>query len=214
MRDLIKITENKIGLEKVNCANARNIHEYLGVKTKFSMWINRAIEKYDFVEDEDFSILKSANPNMAVKNDRRDLSGYIIPKNGKNSNSSAGRPSMEYIVTLDMAKELAMLENNVKGKEVRKYFIKCEKELYNKESKVDFLTYSKIAELQSEIEFLANANANLRVKTLVVQQEEIIRHLIKKGLKYDKLEKKYLKLRSKLTILSLKQEIEDVNNFR
>ena len=86
---------------ELNSVNAREIHKYLEVKTKFADWIKRAIEKYDFIENQDYVILKNGNGNNA----------YI-----------------DYIVVLDMAKELAMLENNPKGKETRKYFIEFEKQ--------------------------------------------------------------------------------------
>ena len=101
MNDLIKITKNELNGTEINSVNAREIHEYLKVKTKFADWIKRAIEKYDFIENQDYAILKNGNGNNA----------YI-----------------DYIVTLDMAKELAMLENNPKGKETRKYFIEFEKQ--------------------------------------------------------------------------------------
>ena len=56
------------------------------------------------------------------------------------------RPRKEYFVTLDMAKELCMVENNDKGKEARRYFIKCEKELLG----LKFEAYvNKIAELDA-----------------------------------------------------------------
>ncbi len=103
MKNLISITKSEIGTEELNSVNARDIHEYLEVKTRFNDWIKRAIERYDFRENIDYSkmsILQNGNPN----------------------------PIIDYIVTLDMAKELAMLENNEKGKEIRKYFIKVEKE--------------------------------------------------------------------------------------
>lgn len=57
MNDLIKITTSKIGAENINSVNARDIHEYLEIKTQFSTWIQRAIEKYDFVQGNDYSIL-------------------------------------------------------------------------------------------------------------------------------------------------------------
>jgi phage anti-repressor protein len=100
MNEIIKINKSVIGNDEVNSVNAREIHNYLEVKTPFSMWVQRAIKKYDFVENVDFTIHKIVN--------------------GKNAMN-------EYIVSLDMAKELAMLENNKKGKEIRKYFIAMEK---------------------------------------------------------------------------------------
>lgn len=103
MKDLLQISTSTIGAEQVNSVNARKIHEYLEVKTVFATWIKRAIEKYDFNENEDYiSILTDS-------------------KSGKR----------DFIVTLDMAKELAMLENNDKGKETRKYFINFEKKAKN-----------------------------------------------------------------------------------
>ena len=101
MDSLIQITKNTINGAETNSVNAREIHKYLEVKTKFADWIKRAIEKYDFIENQDYVILKNGNGNNA----------YI-----------------DYIVVLDMAKELAMLENNPKGKETRKYFIEFEKQ--------------------------------------------------------------------------------------
>ena len=55
----IQIMETVLNGEKINSVNAREIHDYLEVKTHLSTWIQRAIEKYDFVENIDFSILKS-----------------------------------------------------------------------------------------------------------------------------------------------------------
>ena len=101
MDTLIQISKNTINGAETNSVNAREIHKYLEVKTKFADWIKRAIEKYDFIENQDYAILKNGNGNNA----------YI-----------------DYIVVLDMAKELAMLENNPKGKETRKYFIEFEKQ--------------------------------------------------------------------------------------
>ena len=105
MQNIIQIQPNTIGAEEVNSVNARDIHTYLEVKTRFNDWIQRAIKKYDFVEGEDYLVLKNEYELKGQK-----------------------RVSKEYIVTLDMAKELSMLENNKKGKETRKYFIQMEKE--------------------------------------------------------------------------------------
>ena len=99
MNSLIQITKNTINGAETNSVNAREIHDYLKVKTKFADWIKRAIEKYDFIENQDFIVLKNGNGTNAF---------------------------IDYIVTLEMGKELAMLENNPKGKEIRKQFIDFE----------------------------------------------------------------------------------------
>lgn len=126
----IKIEKSIFDGISINSVNAREIHEYLGVKTRFNDWINRAIEKYDFIENIDYSILSNGN-------------------------------SKDFVVTLDMAKELAMLENNPKGKEIRKYFIyfeqKAKEVIANQSSEIQLLqgmlnTLSKMDTRVSELE--------------------------------------------------------------
>lgn len=82
--------------------NARELHGFLESKQDFSDWIKKRIEKYSFIENEDFSI------NLW-------------------KTSEGGRPKVEYHISLDMAKELSMVENNEKGQQARRYFIECEK---------------------------------------------------------------------------------------
>ena len=93
MDSLIQITKNTINGAEINSVNAREIYDYLGLaKGQFSRWIKTAIEKYDFIQNEDFLSIDT------------DVEGV-----------------KDYIVTLDMAKELCMIETNSKGKEYRKY---------------------------------------------------------------------------------------------
>ncbi len=100
MNELINITTATINHETVNAVNARDLWERLEIETKFSTWMPRRIEEYGFEEGRDF-----------------------VTNLGK----SHGRPSKEYIISLDMAKELAMVENNEQGRKVRQYFIEVEK---------------------------------------------------------------------------------------
>ena len=86
---------------------ARELYVSLGVARDFSTWIKDRIEKYGFIEGADFS-----------------------PELGE---SSGGRPGIEYNLSLEMAKELAMVENNDKGREVRRYLISLEKAWNNPE---------------------------------------------------------------------------------
>lgn len=87
--------------------NARELHAFLQNKRQFSDWIKQRISEYDFVENQDFV---SFSQNCEK------------PK--------GGRPTTEYAITLDMAKELSMVERNEQGKQARKYFIECEKHLH------------------------------------------------------------------------------------
>ena len=132
MTNIITITKNEIGNAELNSANARDIHSYLEVKTRFNDWINRAISKYDFKENIDFTILKN---EYAEK-------WEFSPT--------------EYIVTMDMAKELAMLENNPKGRETRKYFIACEKELQKTDLSLNTTILIELSKLNQEIKDLKN----------------------------------------------------------
>ena len=98
--ELIKITTNEEGIQLVS---ARELHEGLEVKSRFNDWIKNRINKYGFEENEDYTTL--------TKN---------LVNGGKET---------DYIITLDMAKELCMVENNELGRQYRKYFIECEKKL-------------------------------------------------------------------------------------
>ena len=101
MRELIRITEQ--GGKKA--VSARELHSFLESKRQFTDWIKERIEKYGFVENQDYQVFHE----------------FVKNPNG-------GRPLTEYALTLDCAKELAMVEGNKKGKEARLYFIEKEKE--------------------------------------------------------------------------------------
>lgn len=104
MNALIQLTERAVGDAPVQTVDARELHGFLEVGKDFSTWMKDRIEQYGFSEGLDFLIL----PNFG-------------------ENSKAGRPAKEYALTLDMAKELAMVERNAKGKQARQYFIECER---------------------------------------------------------------------------------------
>lgn len=89
--------------------NARDLHAFLEVGRDFSTWIKDRIEQYGFIEAEDY---------ITVQN-------LSSPNPGK---SRMGRPNIEYHLALDMAKELAMIENNAMGRRVRRYFIQRERQ--------------------------------------------------------------------------------------
>ena len=82
--------------------DARLLHQKLRAKTKFTEWIKARIEDYSFIEKQDYF---------------------------RNFGKSSTKPTHEFLLTLDMAKELAMLERNEVGRDIRRYFIQKEKEL-------------------------------------------------------------------------------------
>lgn len=103
--------------------SGRDLHEYLGVGRDFTTWIKERIEKYRLERNTDFIIVS------------------IAPRNG--GTKKGGQNKVDYVLRLDMAKELSMIENNDRGREARKYFIECENKLFNvskylKESQEDF----------------------------------------------------------------------------
>ncbi len=102
MRELIKIETREILGEMVQTCDARKLWEYVQSKQRFADWIKARIDKYDFVEGEDYTVHKIMNQWNQVD-------------------------SIEYYLTIEAGKELAMVENNEKGREVRRYFIECER---------------------------------------------------------------------------------------
>lgn len=101
MRQIIPIGKSNFAGCPKQTVNARELHAFLDSKQDFSTWIKARIAEYGFIENQDFVLFHNSM--------------------GK------GRPRIEYFITLDMAKELSMVERTVKGKQARQYFIDCEK---------------------------------------------------------------------------------------
>jgi len=116
MKQLVNVWLTEKGNQAVN---ARDLHGFLAVGRDFSTWIKNKIEKYDFVENKDYCKLYYDS-----------ISGEKIsfPQTGVEENKGFPKYRVDYVITLNMAKELAMVENNDRGKEARKYFIQCEEE--------------------------------------------------------------------------------------
>jgi len=118
MNDLIniKVIQKEFNGEKKRFVNARELHSWLGVGKFFANWIKDRIEKYEFVENLDYFITIANSGN-----------GLKTHKTGKIVDSKTGKIlPKEYVLSVDMAKELAMVENSEIGKKVRKYFIRVE----------------------------------------------------------------------------------------
>lgn len=112
----IKVIQKDFNGEKKRFVNARELHKWLGVGKRFATWITDRIDKYDFVENLDYFI---TIPNSG--------NGFNAQKTGKIVDAKTGKVlPKDYVISVDMAKELAMVENSEIGKKVRKYFIRVE----------------------------------------------------------------------------------------
>lgn len=97
---LIPVREQAKGRPTVN---ARDLHAFLQNGDHFATWIKERIKQYGFVENEDYVRFSAS--------------------------AEKGRKAVEYHLSLEMGRELAMVEKSEKGREARRYFIACEKEL-------------------------------------------------------------------------------------
>ena len=107
---LIPVEPGNIHGQATQLVDARQLHIYLQSRQDFSDWIKSRIRKYEFEEGIDYLLHKFMEqvPHM---------------------NGLRTRVAMEYRLTLDMAKELAMVERTDRGRQARRYFIECERQL-------------------------------------------------------------------------------------
>ncbi|MBS9777187.1 MAG: antA/AntB antirepressor family protein [Gammaproteobacteria bacterium] len=102
----IPTTNAELNGDNQPLVNARDLHDFLEVGRDYNTWIKSRISDYQFTENLDYM--------------------EFSPKLGKTP-IFGGRPKKDYLITLDMAKELAMVERNDKGRQARRYFIEMEK---------------------------------------------------------------------------------------
>ncbi|EEW8973534.1 phage antirepressor Ant [Escherichia coli] len=107
---LIPVFNGTIANETTLLVNARDLHTFLGVGKRFASWITERIAEYGFVENQDY---------------------ILVSLNRETKGRGGDRRSKDYHLTLDTAKETAMVERNEKGRQIRRYFIECEKKLRN-----------------------------------------------------------------------------------
>lgn len=118
MSELIPIVDQG---DDVQAVMGRDLHAFLEVKSNYTTWINRLIGKYGFIAGQDF-----------------------IPKMEE---SSGGRPSEDHVLTMGMAKELSMVQNNDRGRQARQYFIECERRAKAQKPDVSLLSRLEIAQM-------------------------------------------------------------------
>lgn len=138
MQELIKVQHNNDRITVL----ARDLHEFLEIKTAFKDWFPRMCE-YGFEEEKDYITLPAQK--RATNNSKNPITTYT-----------------DYQLTLEMAKEIAMIQRNEKGKQARQYFIQLEKD-WNSPQKV---MARALLISQQELETLRIENENMKPKAL------------------------------------------------
>ena len=105
MNELIKVVYDN----DQPTVSARDLHEFLGIETRYNDWFKRMTE-YGFTEGTDFYSILSKT-------------------------SEGGRPATDHQLTIDMAKELCMIQRNERGKQARQYFLQLDRD-WNSPEKV------------------------------------------------------------------------------
>ena len=104
---LIPLHIRSLNEQATDTVNARDLHAFLEIGRDYATWLKARITQYGFEEESDFIQISRS------------------PERGSGNRGAA----KDYFITLDMAKELAMVERNEKGRQARRYFIECEKQL-------------------------------------------------------------------------------------
>ncbi|HFZ8993824.1 TPA: antA/AntB antirepressor family protein [Citrobacter freundii] len=117
--NIVPVVSGQIGGRETGIVSAKALHKALGVGKDFSSWITDRITEYGFAIGSDYIVHK-----------------MISPKLGKSPSGAAcrpittGRPGKDYLLAINTAKEISMLERNEQGRAVRRYFIQCEEALH------------------------------------------------------------------------------------
>ena len=121
MKDLIKITTNDKGQHLVS---GRELHEFLEIRTKYKDWFPRMVE-YGFEEGIDFVMVAQKRATNNLKNPVTTV--------------------IDHAISIDMAKEISMIQRTEQGKQARLYFIECEKIAKNKPNSITVTENAAIA---------------------------------------------------------------------
>ncbi|GBU05177.1 phage anti-repressor protein [Faecalimonas umbilicata] len=159
--ELVPVYETSTG-EKV--VYGSELHEVLGVRTPYKDWSTRRLNDIDAVENEDFEAAQICAPSGQTKKD--------------------------HIIKLDIAKEMAMLERNEKGKQVRRYFIQIEKKYkanqfagLSAELKAVIVVDKRVTKVENEVKMLGRELEDFKMDMpiLGVEIDEITAAARRKG---------------------------------
>ena len=145
----IEIKRYIVGNEKINAVNARDLWRNLDSKQEFSRWVQNRLKATMAEENIDYILVLESYKSQKISESAENSLVSEVVEFAENSNQEVlentdkivdlaslsnqnkrggDRRSVDYIITLDLAKEFSMLEKNQNGKTMRRYFINFEKE--------------------------------------------------------------------------------------
>lgn len=142
MNELLKVNYDS---DRITLS-ARELHEFLGVKTKYKDWFPRMCE-YGFSENVDYRLVAQKRATNNPKNPYTEFNDHEI--------------------TLDMAKEIAMIQRSEKGKQIRQYFLELERKWNSPEAVMNrALEYSR-----KQVQALLQTNEKLELENKIKDQQ-------------------------------------------
>lgn len=193
--NLINISTIEINDEQVKTISARDLHSYLEVGKFFANWIKERINQYEFIENEDY--FKSITTSTPAENTIAKIGNRVNPSVAGNNTSETAenicpitnsipksrfKTRIDYYLTLNMAKELCMIEKNHKGKLARKYFIEVEKKYQQGlvANNSNLVSESKIQQYLTEMQTKVTELVTQKVNDSIVLNGKILYNLLVK----------------------------------
>ena len=140
--ELIKIIER----EGRQLVSGRELHEFLEIRTKYKDWFRRMVE-YGFEEEIDFI--------------------RVAQKRATNNLKNPVTTVIDHAISIDMAKEISMIQRTEKGKVARQYFINCEKKLKEVKPHIIVGSPGRILDLIKKKKITAHT-----IKTIVLDEAD------------------------------------------
>ena len=135
--NLLLVKETKIKGKLQQTVSAKALHFYLKVANDFFTWIKARIKEYGLIKDSDFFIFDSLECGNQNKNNKPSIKCM--------TKQEVDSKSIDYILTIGTAKELAIIENNEHAQAIRNYLISCEqkKEVKRSKARNEVASYSR-----------------------------------------------------------------------
>ena len=148
MVELIKVEEKNVGGEVKQAISGRLLHSFLGATERYSQWFERQLQ-FGFVENVDYFGCEEFN-------------------------TLANQTLMDHIITMDMAKSIAMVQRSDKGKQARDYFISVEKK-YKQQQQLVALPSDYLSALKA---LVASEEEKAKAIELTKKQDALITNVL------------------------------------